>query len=123
MPSPTQRMGYAQEEAAEQLLSRLGYAIVERNWRGAGAEVDRIAWDDDVLCFVEVRARSTVAFGRPEETIGPAKRRHLVRAAMAYLMRFSPREVPMVRFDVVAVVESDGDRELVLFKDAFEASG
>ena len=122
MPSPTQTFGYAQEEVAEAHLIRAGYQVVERNWRGAGAEVDRIAWDGDVLCFVEVRARRRADYGRPEETVGRAKQRHLVRAAMQYLTAFPPSAPPMVRFDVVSVLETpDGAWEVRLFPNAFDA--
>ena len=123
MPSPTQRYGYAQEERAERHLVGLGYVIVERNWSGGGAEVDRIAWDGDVLCFVEVRARRRSDFGRPEQTVGKAKQRHLVRAAMAYLCRFPSNKPPMVRFDVVSVSDPRGEEEatVVVFENAFDA--
>ncbi len=122
MPSPQQSWGYAQEALAEQLLSRLGFVIVERNWRGAGAEVDRIAWHEDVLSFIEVRARKGLACGRPEDTVGVHKQRHLVRAATAYLTRFSSLHPPMVRFDVVSVVQADGQPpEVTLIQNAFDA--
>jgi putative endonuclease len=122
VPSPSQTFGYAQEEVAEDHLIRAGYRVVERNWRGAGAEVDRIAWDDGVLCFVEVRARSRRDFGRPEETVGRTKQRHLIRAALAYLTTFPPSRPPMVRFDVVSVQPTpDGEWAVRLFKNAFDA--
>lgn len=111
-----------QEEVAERRLTAQGYHIVERNWRGGGAEVDRIAWDEEVLCFIEVRARRRTDCGRPEATVGRGKQRHLVRAAMAYLMQFSPGALPMVRFDVVSVLEREGEGpEVTLFKNAFDA--
>lgn len=122
MPSPSQRWGYEQESLAERLLTGRGYVIIERNWRGAGAEVDRIAWQEETLCFIEVRARRGVHSGRPEETVGPSKQRHLVRAAMAYLTRFSSLHPPMVRFDVVSVVLGpDGVHEVRLIENAFDA--
>ncbi len=122
MPSPTQEWGYAQESLAETMLIRRGYVIIERNWRGAGAEVDRIAWLDELLCFVEVRARRRADWGRPEVTVGKAKQRHLVRAATAYLTRFSSLAMPMVRFDVVSVLQDDqGELQVTLFENAFDA--
>lgn len=122
MPSPSQRWGYAQEALAESLLTRHGYVVVERNWRGGGAEIDRIAWQDGLLCFVEVRARRRTDCGRPEATVDRRKQRHIVRGAMAYLLRFPPREQPMVRFDVVSVVEHEaGPPEVTLIENAFDA--
>lgn len=121
MPSPTQRWGAEREADAERALVRAGYHIVERNWRGAGAEIDRIAWDDDILCIVEVRARESDACGTPAETIGRAKQRHLVRGALAYLVsRFEPGSEPMVRFDVVSVVDrKNGPRTIEIIANAF----
>ena len=122
VPSPTQTFGYAQEMVAEDHLIRAGYRVIERNWRAAGAEIDRVAWDGEILCFVEVRARSRRDYGRPEETVGRAKQRHVVRAATAFLMAFAPGALPMVRFDVVSVQPTpDGKWAVSLFKDAFDA--
>ena len=114
VPSPTQRLGAHQEAVAERALSRAGYQIAERNWRGAGGEIDRIAWDGETLVFVEIRARTRDRGGDPAATVGPAKQRHVIRAAAAYLMALSP--LPPVRFDVVAIV---GDR-VEIIPDAFE---
>jgi putative endonuclease len=123
MPSPSQRWGAAHEEVAEQKLLEQGYTIVERNWRGGGGELDRIAWNAGVLCFVEVRARSSASFGMPAETVDHRKRRKVIRAAASYLMRFSPGTKPLARFDVVSIVNSGrGPPDIVLIKNAFDAS-
>lgn len=120
VPSPTQSFGATQEALAERALSDAGYVIVDRNWRGGGGEIDRVAWDGDTLCFVEVRARSRVDFGRPAETVDRRKQRKVIRAARAYLMGFVVW--PMVRFDVVSVVVAeDGEREVELVQNAFDA--
>ena len=116
MPSPTQTFGFARERTAEEFLEETGYRIEERNWRGAGGELDLIAWEGDVLCFVEVRARSRDDYGFPEETVDRRKQRKLIRAATAYLMKFRPKEMPMARFDVVAVLRE----EITLIRNAFD---
>ena len=116
MPSPSQISGFARERSAEVFLQESGYRIEERNWRGAGGEIDLVCWDGEVLCFVEVRSRSREDYGFPEETVDRRKQRKLIRAALAYLMKFRPREMPMARFDVVAVLKE----EITLFKDAFD---
>lgn len=125
MPSPTQRRGALHESVAERVLVARGYRILERNWRGGGAEVDRIAWVDEVLCFVEVRSRVGEASGSPEASVGRAKRLRLVRAARAFLTRFPPGRLPMVRFDVVGVVLSDAGEVLAVrvVEDAFDEAG
>lgn len=125
MPSPTQKRGAEQEALAERILSSRGYRIIERNWRGGGGEVDRIAWLDDLLCFVEVRSRAGRAGPAPEETVGAPKRRRLVRAARAYLTRFPPGALPMVRFDVVGITEYPGEpgHAITVLENAFDAEG
>lgn len=99
--------------------------LVARNWRGGGGEIDRIAWDGDCLCFVEVRFRTHSAFGGPEETVHGPKRRRLVRAATAYLARYRPGQVPNARFDVVALMSlpHEAKPRIEVFKDAFDAEG
>lgn len=116
MPSESQIKGANKETEAEQLLIRLGYEVIERNWRGAGGEIDRIAWDEGVLAFIEVRSRKGTKHGQPIDTIGPAKQRHLVRAASHYLQSLPTARIPPTRFDVVSV-SSEG---LKLIKDAFQ---
>ena len=117
MPSPTQTLGAAQERLAERALVRLGYVVVERNWRGAGGEIDRICWDREVLVFVEIRARTGHRHGHPAETVRYRKQRLLSRAAAAYLQSF-PGALPPARFDVVAVVGDD----IEIYDDAFEVA-
>jgi putative endonuclease len=121
MTSPTQRWGYAREALAEALLVARGYRIIERNWRGGGGEIDRIAWEGDLLCFVEVRARSSARYG-PWQTVDRAKQRRIIRAASAYLGRIRARPRPMARFDVVSIVDVPGKAaEALLIRNAFDA--
>lgn len=96
------------EALAEEALSGQGYEVIERNWRCVGGEIDRIAWKDRVLCFIEVRARSTAAFGSPAATISKRKHRKLLQVAGAYLSRFYAKNPPMARFDVVSIVDPGG---------------
>lgn len=108
----TERGRRAEERAAEFLRSR-GYEIIARNYRWQGGEVDLIARDGDCLVFVEVKARSSRAYGLPEEAITPRKRQRLLRTAQRYLQQH-PTELA-VRFDVVAL--SGGKARL--YRNAF----
>ena len=119
-PQPTTRTrGEAGENLAARHLESLGYRIVERNYRVASGEVDLIAWDGQVLCFVEVRSRATVDFGDPLETIGPQKIRRIVKAAREYLANIDGTW-PEMRFDAVGIVMSEPP-QLTLVRGAFEA--
>jgi len=120
MPSPSQIIGAAQEAHAERALVAAGYRIIARNWRGSGGEIDRIAWDGEVLVFVEIRARSTSAHGEPSETVRFPKRRRLIRAAIAYLARLPEPRLPTCRFDVVSIVGHEAPRVQII-PDAFDS--
>ena len=104
---------------AARFLLRQGYRIVERNVRCAGAEIDLIAWEQQTLCFIEVRSTSSSYWGGPLASITLPKQRHLLRAARAYLARL--RTPPAyVRFDVVAVEWEHTPPALSLIRGAFQ---
>ncbi|MGC9530298.1 MAG: YraN family protein [Candidatus Bipolaricaulaceae bacterium] len=99
---------WAEDMACSYLRAR-GMQIVARNWRWRGGEVDVVARDGPALVFVEVKGRRGRGFGRPEEAVGPDKRRRLWQCARAFLQGHVG-QVP-VRFDVVAV-GPDGVRHI-----------
>lgn len=111
--------GRAGEEAAVRFLEKNGYRILERNTRSALGEIDIIASEKDVICFVEVRARKG-AVHRVEalESVGRTKQDKLSRLAVSYLKkkRWLDRSA---RFDVAAVTFDNGITEVTLLKDAF----
>jgi putative endonuclease len=111
-------LGRRGERIAERHLRRLGYRILERNFRGAGAEIDLVAMDGETLVFVEVKTRRTAYYGTPQEAVNWYKQRHLRRAGQVYARSRRAEGRPM-RFDVVAILEYGGRRHLELLKDAF----
>jgi putative endonuclease len=94
------------EEVAAQHLAAAGLQIVERNWRCREGELDIVARDHSDLVFVEVKTRSSLAFGAPVDAISPAKLARLRRLALRWLAEH--RELDQfwdaVRFDVVSVL-------------------
>ncbi|MGC8788045.1 MAG: YraN family protein [Anaerolineae bacterium] len=78
-------LGRKGEDLAVHYLQRLGYVVLERNYRSADGEVDIIARDNDRLAFVEVRTRRGTAFGSPEESVTPHKQARLALVARQYL--------------------------------------
>ncbi|MCR4324789.1 MAG: YraN family protein [Candidatus Curtissbacteria bacterium] len=63
-------IGKIGEDAAVKFLQKNGYKIIEHNFRIRGGEIDIIAKDGKTLVYVEVKTRSTSAFGLPEEAVG-----------------------------------------------------
>jgi putative endonuclease len=91
------------ELAAYFYLRRLGYTMVARNFRSprCHGEIDLIGWDDDVLCFVEVKTRTTLDVKPGEAAVDRRKRRQIAAVVREYLRRF-PLSCQW-RFDVVSV--------------------
>ncbi len=90
------------EDLAARYLVKQGYAILARNYRAGGYEVDIIARDGEELVFAEVKARRGEAYGRGLEAVGRKKQTHLIRAAQTYLQETGSFERPC-RFDVLEV--------------------
>ncbi len=112
-------LGALGEDAAVKRLKRMGYIILDRNVTTRHGEVDILARDADVLCFVEVKTRRSAAFGRPVEAVTPAKQKQIARAAREILHRRRLSDSPC-RFDVVAVsVGPDGEAEVEVLQGAF----
>lgn len=101
-----QRTGRRGEEAAYFHLRKLGYTMVARNFRTprCRGEVDLIGWEKDVLCFVEVKTRTTRNVKSAEAAVDRHKRREVAAVAREYLRRF-PSSCQW-RFDVVSVYYS-----------------
>lgn len=114
----TKNKGDWGEQLAAQHLVAQGYRIVERNYRCRRGEIDIIAEDGGVLCFVEVRSVASRAFGDPLETIKPAKQRRILLAARHYITTRRIRD-KAIRFDVVGVVHQP-ELEIRLVRGAFE---
>ncbi|HTW31778.1 MAG TPA: YraN family protein [Candidatus Sulfotelmatobacter sp.] len=97
-----QRTGTRGEEDAYFHLRSLGYVIVARNYRTprSHGEIDLIAWDEDVLCFIEVKTRTTRDVKPAHAAVDHHKRREIAQVARDYL-----RQVPMCqwRIDIVSV--------------------
>lgn len=114
MHGTTIAKGASAEARAVALLTTAGYTIVERNFRCQAGELDIVARDGEVLCFVEVRSRAGHDHGNAAETVGRHKQRQVTRVAMAYLGLRAP-QFERSRFDVVALTGAD----VVLIKDAW----
>ena len=121
MPAPvtSKQVGRRGEALAVKFLKAQGYRILSRGFRTRYGEVDIIARDGPVLCFIEVKTRTQEDFGPPAAAVTATKMKRLAQSAQVYLLKKKQREVP-VRFDVVAVLESAAGVKLELFRGAFE---
>jgi putative endonuclease len=107
--------GQAAEDRALRHLSEHGLAMVERNFRCKGGEIDLIMQEGKALVFVEVRKRADRRHGGAAASVTAAKQARLILAAQIYLQRYT--YPPACRFDVVAI---DGT-QLDWLKNAIEA--
>lgn len=103
----TRALGMAGEDAAAAYLRARGYSIIARNVRTREGEIDLVARLGDVLAFVEVKTRSTRAFGPPAEAVTPRKAARIRGLAAAYLATGVVR-AREVSFDVVEVEPRGG---------------
>ena len=93
------------EALAADYLRQRGYRLVAHSYQCRFGEIDLIAWDGEILCFVEVKTRSNLACGLPREYVTAAKQERIRKTAAFYLME-KGLDCP-VRFDV-AEVYTDG---------------
>ncbi len=108
------------ESLARQWLEGRSFVVLAARWRCRMGELDLIAREGGTIVFVEVRSRRSDRSGRPEESVGPQKRRRIARLAALWLAG-QPRPVrdAPCRFDVIAVT---GER-IEHIRGAFEGSG
>ena len=113
-------MGDVGEELVAEQLVREGYLIRDRNVRCRLGELDIVAERGALLCFVEVRMRSTALWGDPSLTVCRPKQKRVIFAAMEYLQKQRLRG-RMIRFDVASVVGRGRTGVVELIPNAFEA--
>ena len=109
--SPSHRRGDQGEDRALELLTAHGLQLLARNLSCPMGEIDLIMRDEDVLVFVEVRARGSDRYGGAAGSIGPDKRRRLQHTAQFFLPILARRhwhgKEPACRFDVVALESTE----------------
>ncbi len=106
------------ETAAVDFLKAHGYRILERNYKTKFSEIDIVAQDKGVVCFVEVKARHTDVFGHPAEAISRRKQMQISKSAICYLKENNALGRP-ARFDILTLLYTKGSWEIYLIRDAF----
>lgn len=110
-------LGTLGEDEAAAFLLKQGYTILQRNYRYQKAEVDILARKEDILAVVEVKTRSTLDFGSPQDFVKPKQIKRLVTAVDAYILA-NNLDVE-VRFDIIALVKTAKGFDLEHLQDAF----
>ena len=98
MQDKREKGAYGEGLALEYLLKK-GYRLVERNLRLGRDEIDLVLRDGALIVFVEVKARSSSAYGLACEAVDKRKQARMIRAALRFLQ--AQREDVSIRFDVV----------------------
>ncbi|MDQ5872185.1 MAG: YraN family protein [Acidobacteriota bacterium] len=117
-PGGLRGVGDDWERLAERHLKDAGFRVIERNFRAKPGEVDLVAEENGVICFVEVKGRRGEGFGSPAEAVTAEKQRRIFRAAEAWLAR-ERRGEARCRFDVVSIRETADGPEVEILRDAF----
>ena len=110
-------LGKLGEELAVEFLRKNGYEILETNWTFQKAEIDIIAQKETILAVVEVKTRSSLEFGLPQDFVKPKKIQLLVKAINEYVVS---KDLDIeVRFDIIAVHKENKSFAIEHLKDAF----
>lgn len=112
------------EEAAAKYLAQNGYKIIKRNYKSRNSEIDIVATDGNILCFVEVKTRCSKDFGYAADAVDFYKRQKMILGAKCFLA--SHRINMPLRFDVVEVYGNIRPAgfdvsEINIIKNAFDA--
>ena len=112
-------LGRAGEKAAAELLKRRGYEVIGAGFTARRGEIDLICRRGGELVIVEVKTRTSEAFGTPAEAVGPRKRKALAAAAAEYRLLAGWRGP--IRYAVVALMgKPDGGFDSELIEDPFD---
>ena len=106
------------EIIAKNFLKKKKFKILEANYKNKIGEIDIIAKHKDYLVFVEVKTRTSIAFGDPAEAVDENKQFKIRQVAELYLIEHKLTEKPC-RFDVVAILDNETDIEVRHIEDAF----
>jgi putative endonuclease len=108
------------EAEAARFLEAAGYTIRARNVLCTGGELDLVVERGDLICFVEVRMRSSATWGDPSQTVSWKKQQRVVRSAMRFLNAEGVHR-KSIRFDVISIVGSGDAATLEHIPNAFDA--
>ncbi|MHB8092544.1 MAG: YraN family protein [Syntrophales bacterium] len=112
-------VGKRGEELAAVYLAKVGYRIIERNYRCIFGEIDIVAEEGGSIVFIEVKSRRSIAYGDPQLAVGARKQKKISMVALNYIEE-KHQHSRNARFDVVAVKILPAGTTIELIKNAFE---
>lgn len=116
---PRHALGKRGEEIAARALRRAGYKVLYRNYRArGGGEVDLVCRHRDTLVFVEVKTRSSQAYGAPAEAVTKQKQHLVARGALSWLRLLDHPDIHF-RFDIVEVSVDGTSAATCIIENAF----
>ena len=107
-------LGRKGERIACRKLLREGFDILARRWRGRQGELDIVAFEGDLLVFLEVKTRASAQYGEPWEFVDPRKQLILQRTAAEFIVEYDLGQYAY-RFDIVSVA----GKETTVYRNAF----
>ena len=113
-------LGHHGEMAALSFLKSIGFKILETNYRTKISEIDIIADDHNVICFIEVKTRRNLKKGLPKESVTYSKQKKIILGA-TYFLKKKKLFNSNIRFDVAEVYKKNAHFEVNLIKNAFQA--
>ncbi len=115
----TKQIGDRGEKLAAMYLENKGYMILEQNYRFERAEVDIVAFKEHEIVFVEVKLRTSLKYGHPEDAVNEQKQQQIFKAAEAWLYERKMDGSP-ARFDVISILSSSPtEHKIKHFENAF----
>jgi putative endonuclease len=116
------KLGNWGEQIAANFLKSQGYLLIDCNYRCLYGEIDIIAKEGPIWCFIEVKTRNSSAFGYGYDAVTRMKQKHIIKVAQYYLNKAALYDDP-ARFDVVSIdFVSAADYKIQLIRNAFYMS-
>lgn len=110
-------LGILGEQAAVNYLQKNGYTVLEKNWRYKKAEIDVIALYQNTLVCIEVKTRSSLSLGEPQNFVTPKKVKLLIQAINQYVI---VKELSLeIRFDIISIVSTNKECKINHIENAF----
>lgn len=111
-------LGIRGENLVKEHIQKLGWQVLVMNYHARFGEIDIIARDRDEIVFIEVKTRSSTAYGEPEESVGYSKFHKMIKTAQFYLLSKHLEQSPY-RFDLFTVKKNRDGMYIEHFKNIF----